>query len=121
MLSCLQLVPLKQEFGSLKGLVGRDELLALPRLCIQPWFEVGTFSLGHQHLSPADLALYHQELQFIYSKYSHNSFPTVGNKSFEIKLILAFVGLSLNKASSFFRFLTGLCWHISTEGRPYPS
>lgn len=41
------------------GLVGRDELLAVPRLCRQPWFEAGTVSLDHQHLPTSDLALHH--------------------------------------------------------------
>lgn len=64
-LSCLQSSPVKQGLDSVQGLVGRDELLVLPRLCIQPWFEVGTFSWDRWHLSTADLALHHQELQFI--------------------------------------------------------
>lgn len=85
-LSCLQLSPVKREFGSVKAVVRREEPLALAQLCMQPWFEIGTFSLDHQCLSTSDLAWYHQELQFLYYKYNRNSFPTMRNKSFEIKL-----------------------------------
>lgn len=119
-LSCCQSSPVKQEFGSVKAVEGVDELLALPRLCVQPWVEVGTFSLDHQCLSTSDLALYHQELQFIYSTNNRKSFPAMRNKSFEIKLILGFVGLSLNEAASFFKFLSGLYRHISAKGRSLP-
>lgn len=85
-LSCMQLSPVKQERGSVKALVGRDEGLVLPRLRLQPWVEVGAFRLDNQCFSTSHLDLYHQELQSLYSKYSHNSLHTMRNKSFEIEL-----------------------------------